>query len=156
VNHRRPIKWIIGDTTRVGSRLSNIGQSISFLFEEMGQYKPWEEIFTWELITKQETILDNRITLVHVWFTDRKPEGENIIWIYTPGRHIPVYKNVFYTASGENSYTRLRLMGIEPWRIFNVPLAFHSSGDRADRIHTLEVLINVYSYLFTLKEVNAI
>ncbi|NOZ93015.1 hypothetical protein GM182_04145 [bacterium 3DAC] len=156
MNHKRPIKWIIGNTTKAAGRLSNIGQSISFLFEEMGKYKPWEEIFAWELISQGETIHSDRITLVHVWFAEKRPEGDNIIWIYTPGRKVSVYKNAFYTASGEHSYTRLRLLGIEPWRIFYVPLSFHSSGAEEDFVQTLEILINVYSYLFTLKEVNAI
>ncbi len=157
MRNKRNVKWIIGSISGTKSRLA-ISSYVPFLLEFLMDYDPWKEIFAWEILPLSASHNIDDDTLVHVWFTSKVKPTQKGIWLYTVGGRYSVYKarNVYYTAYGDLSERRLRILGIPPWKIFNVPLATVGNISDEHIRNTVDILINVYSYLFNLLELNAL
>ncbi|GEM_PF-2494861 len=157
MRNKRNIKWIIGRTSRAKSRL-DISAYVPFLLEFLMDYDPWKEIFAWEILPLSGSHNIDDDTLVHVWFASNVKPTHKGVWLYTVWGRYSVYKlqNVYYTSYGDLSERRLRILGIPPWKIFTVPLGVAGNIQDDHIRNTVDILINVYSYLFNLLELNAL
>ncbi len=157
MKNKRSVKWIIGSTSGTKNRMA-VSSYVPFLLEFLMDYDPWKEIFAWEILPLSGYHSIDGDTLVHVWFASNIKPTSTGVWLYTVGGRSSIYKsrNVYYTSYGELSERRLQVMGIPPWKIFNIPMAMPGNVTEKQIRDTVERLINVYSYLFNLLELNAL
>ena len=157
MKNKRSVKWIIGSTSGTKNRMA-VSSYVPFLLEFLMDYDPWKEIFAWEILPLSGFHSIDDDTLVHVWFAANIKPTSTGAWLYTLGSKGSIYKsrNVYYTSYGELSERRLQVMGIPPWKIFNIPMAMPGNITEKQIRDTVERLINVYSYLFNLLELNAL
>ena len=148
MNSKRNVKWIISQTS-YGTR-GIAGRALLLLLERLEHNHYWHESFSFEIVSKKENLDYEMPTIVHVWFDDVKPVGKKNIWLFTPGKRIRVYKNSFYTCAGIHTESKLRLAGVEPWKIFKLPMNFFSTVLESDIEKAVESLINIYNYLFSI------